>query len=130
MKIEHPQQFKQGIRILILMIRGKDGGHCQPDHSAKKMISNNESEFNQCFEKLSSMRKENERIYFTTDKRDINKAIRLFKQRQLDADYFDDESKKSFYIDIWNRWIGCLQNPSCRAETLFLVDIDDGEDDI
>ena len=114
---------------MILMLRGKDGGPCQPDHSAKKLISKNEEQFDKNFEKLSAIKKPEERIYFTTESRDIKKAMRLFKQRQLDADYFDDDNKQAFYLDIWNRWISCLQNPSCRTETLFLVDIDDDKDD-
>lgn len=131
MKIEHPKEFKQGTRILMLTLRTKDGGIKQntPDRVAKKMISRNEQEFDECFEKLSLLRKGKERIYSTVDERNMNNAIRIFKGRQLDADYFDSESHFSFYTDIWNRWISSLQSPKARIGTLFLVDVDYDKDD-
>jgi hypothetical protein len=129
MKIEHPEKFKYGTRILILMLRGKDGGKQQPDHTAKKRISTGPKDFDKYFAELSAIRKPTERIYCSLEQRSISKAIRLFKQRQLDNDYNPQEIKEEFYLDIFNRWVGCLANPKCNAETLFLVDIDNDEDD-
>lgn len=124
--IEHPESFKEGIRILMLTLRSKEGGKTNlPDRSAKKMISRNPEEFDKCMQILMDRRVGMERIYSTVDERDIDNAIRIFKGRQLDADYFDRESHVSFYVDIWNRWISSLQSPRARKGCLFMVDVDD-----
>ncbi len=133
MKIEHPKQFKQGVRILMLTLRSKESGKVNmTDRFGKKVVTTGEEEFDKALERLSKARISPERIYSTIEERDINKGIRLFKERQLDADYYDLESRISFYKDIWNRWISCLQSPKSRINTLFLVDIDkeDNEDEI
>jgi len=130
MKIEHPKQFKEGVRILMLTLRSKEGGKVNmPDRVAKKIVSRNAEEFDQALEKLSALRIEPERIYATVEERDLNKGIRIFKERQLEADYYDPDSHFSFYVDIWNRWISSLQSPKARANTLFLVDIDEEDDE-
>ena len=65
------------------------------------------------------------RIYSCLNKRDIKKAIRGFKFKQLEADYYDEDSKNNFYLDIKNRWTSAIMKPASRAETRFLIDIDD-----
>lgn len=125
-----PTQFKEGLRMIMLTKRSKDGGRNNPDRVAKRKISRNETEFDSIvdeFKKEMETSSEPLRIYSSVNSRDIKKAIRLFKQRQLDADYYDEDSKNNFYFDIKNRWISCFMNPSCRAETKFLIDIDDVE---
>lgn len=126
--IEHPESFKKGTRILLITLRNKDGGEGS-NRSAKKMISRNPEEFDKCMEILIKRRRGMERIYSTVDERDIEKAIRIFKGRQLDADYYDIESKHSFYIDIWNRWISSIQSGGARKGTLFMVDVDDDKNE-
>lgn len=128
--IEHPEEFKDGVRILMLTLRSKDGGKMNnPDRVAVKLVSRNKEEFDKCFAKLLALRKGEERIYSTVDRRDLEKGIRLFKYRQLDAEYFDPASRISFYIDIYNRWISALQSPKSRAECKFMVDVDYPKDD-
>ena len=129
--INHPIEYKQGIRILMLTLRSKDGGKVtKPDRIARKLISRNEEEFDKHLNSLIKIAKENERIYVTLDARDMNKAIRKFKEDQLQADYYDIDSRNSFYVDIYNRWISALQSPSSRVGTLFMVDVDYDKDDI
>lgn len=128
--IDHPQEFKEGVRILMRTLRSKEGGKLTgPDRVAEKLISKNAEEFDKCFAELMSRRVGQERIYSTVEARSLDKAIRIFKYRQLDAEYFDKESRDSFYVDIYNRWISALQNPGARSETYFMVDVDDGKDD-
>jgi len=128
--INHPEEFKQGVRILMRTLRSKDGGKKNnPDRVAEKLVSRSPEEFDKIFEHLLKNRKDQERIYSTVDARNLDKAIRKFKYDQLDADYFDKESRNSFYIDIYNRWISALQSPQSRDGTLFLIDIDNGEND-
>lgn len=128
--LDHPDSFKEGVRILMLTQRGKDGGAAKPDRApkTKKVITQSIEEFNIKLAELEEMRSDEERIYSTIDERDMDKGIRIFKERQLDADYYDIESHHSFYVDIWNRWISALQSPQARRGTLFLIDIDKDED--
>lgn len=110
-----------GYRLLILIDR--DIQKRNRDASIKK-ISRNKEEFIEALEFLLKNKKEGERIYSCVNERDINKAIRIFKQNQLDADYYDDESKYSFYLDIKNRWISSMMKPQAKKTSYFLLDID------
>jgi hypothetical protein len=113
----------------MLTWRGKDGGNAtRPDRIAIKRITTNEEEFDKAFDELAVLKSQSKnplRIYSSVNSRDIKKAQREFKQRQLDADYFDEDSRNQFYLDIKNRWISCLMKQNCREETLFLIDIDE-----
>ncbi|MHA1329585.1 MAG: hypothetical protein ACTSR2_00775 [Candidatus Hodarchaeales archaeon] len=116
----------------MLTLRGKEGGKSdKPDRVAIKRISRNKEEFLDILKEFLIQKKILKdfplRIYSSVNKRDLNKAIRKFKERQLEADYYAGKDRESFYIDIWNRWISCLMNPSSRAETKFLIDIDEKE---
>ena len=129
--IEHPNQFKQGVRIVMLVLRGKDGGVAKPDHGAKKIITTNEVEWNKAVLELKQQAEENdigERIYASVDARNMSKAIHEFKRRQLDAECYDEAAKSSFYLDIKNRFISCLASPSSRESKLFLLDCDSGKE--
>ena len=119
------EDFMDGYRFIMLTARGKEGGKkSKPDRIAKRVISKNKEEFIKLYNDLLAIKKPDERIYSCVNKRDINKAIRLFKQRQLDADYYDKESKTGFYLDIKNRWLGAMMCPQSRVETKFLIDVD------
>lgn len=128
--IDHPDSFKEGVRILMLTLRGKDGGSNKPDRKAHTIITRNRTEFDTAFLALRDKAESLERIYVTVDERDFNKAMMLFKHRQLEADCYDQKSKEEFYMDLKNRFVSCLQNPSCRVGTLFMVDIDDEKNEL
>jgi len=122
--------FKQGIRMIMLILRGKDGGKNDGgDRVSKRKISRNEDEFNEILSEFESIKKPLERIYSCVNERDMSKAIREFKRRQLDADYDPTGMRDFFYIDISNRFLSCLMSPNCRAETKFLIDIDSVENE-
>jgi hypothetical protein len=126
-----PLEFKKGLRLIILTMRRKDfKDGIKPDGVAKRKISRNEAEFDSIVNEFSKELKKSSiplRIYSSVNARDIKKSIREFKQRQLEADYYDEENKNEFYFDIKNRWISCFMRPSCRAETKFLIDLDNVE---
>lgn len=119
------QDFMDGDRLVMLTLRSKDGGTNNPDRAAKKKISHSKEDFIRIVNEFDSIRKTDERIYSSVNKRSINKAIREFKLRQLEADYYDVESRNNFYFDLHNRWVSCFMSPHCRSETIFLIDIDD-----
>lgn len=125
--ITHPEQFKEGVRILMRILRTKDGAVGNADRHAKKLVSRNVEEFDKNFCILASDLRVGERIYSTVDKRNISKAVRQFKQQQLDNDYNSPEILEDFYVDIYNRWVSALQQPTASAESLFLFDLDGDE---
>lgn len=121
-----PDFLKTGYRVLMLIKRKKDGSK-DPSNSYRKRIQRITScpqQFDESLSELSWMRKDNERIYSSVNARSMYKAIRMFKERQLQNDYESTENKEAFYCDIQNRFLSCLQNPSCKASSYFLIDVD------
>lgn len=119
--------FKDGYRVLLLIHRSKDGGSNRPDYHSVKRLSKNPKEFDKVFSDLKKLKEKSEipyRLYSTVNPRDIHKAIRLFKFKQLEADYYDNESHIGFYTDIKNRWFGCLMNPKAKMGSNFIIDVD------
>lgn len=113
--------MKQGCRILMMMTRKKDSEEKKEPIIG---ISNSIETFNKQLLYLRAMKYPNARIYSSVNERHILKAIRLFKQRQLDVDYESLNAKHDFYLNIQKRFISCLQNPQSKKESNFLIDID------
>lgn len=116
-----------GVRIITLMQRKKEGGPTKTDRAAKKFISLGEDQFVDVLQKALDQWTPDYRIYCTVNSRDMEKGLRNFKQAMLDNDYQDNENKYYFYTDIWNRLISALQKPSARFQKLFLIDIDNDD---
>lgn len=130
--IESYADFLTHTRVFFLMQRRKDVDGAPHDHmvrSVVKKISRNASESVGIIEEmLETVRTgTHQRLYVSVNSRDINKAIREFKHRQLDHDYHAEDVRQDFYCDIKNRWISCLMQPSARASTRFLFDCDSVE---
>ena len=125
------KDFTDGVRMLMLTHRSKEGGKVtRPDKVARRIITTNTEEFKEALQDLLELKNKSEvplRIYSCVNRRDFNKAIREFKRQQLEADYYDIESRNRFYLDIKNRFLGSLMKPSSRAETKFLIDLDGEE---
>ena len=123
------ERFSDGIRMIMLCQRNKEGRPTnKTDRASYRRISRNSEEFFKILKEFQIMKEESSeplRIYSCVNKRDINKAIRNFKEEQLAADYFDEEHKYGFYFDIKNRWLSSLMKQNCRTETQFLIDIDE-----
>lgn len=120
-------EFTDGIRVLFLIHRNKEGGETN-NTKTRKVITTNRDEFSKELLKLVDEKERSEipyRIYSSVNPRNIDKAIRQFKYEQLDADYYGTEQLHNFYLDIKNRWIGCLMQPKQKAGSLFLFDVDD-----
>lgn len=122
-----PDFLKSGYRILMLIQRNKDRAEGElrtTDRKNLRVIVYGSEQFDQELARLSSLRLPNERIYSSVNERSMHKAIRMFKERQLQNDYESTEHKEAFYSDIQNRFLSCLQNPSCKASSYFLIDVD------
>lgn len=117
-----------GYRFIMLLHRNKEGGKSnRPQKNGVKRITKNREEFIEMLDELQKLKAESKvpmRIYSSVNERDIEKTIREFKRRQLDADYYDTESRHGFYLDIKNQWVSSLMKPNSRAETKFLIDVD------
>ena len=128
-KLQTFVDFLDDTRMIMLTQRNKEGGKVtKPDRVAKKKITKNREEFIKVFNEFESFKNNTNvplRIYSCVNKRNIDKAIREFKYRMLEADYYDEISRRSFYYDIKNRWMSCVMSPTSRAETNFIIDIDD-----
>lgn len=119
--------FTNGVRVLFLIHRSKEGAERANGDKMKKCISNNPDDFERILVELLSdlyVSEHTLRIYSSANERSMEKAIRQFKQEQLDADYYDLTSKNSFYTDIKNRFVGALMKPASRSETQFILDCD------
>lgn len=124
------EKFSDGVRVIMLHQRNKEGGRNKGDRYAYKRISTNREEFFKILEEMRKLKEKSDkqlRIYSCVNRRDIEKGILNFKKRQLEADYYDEVGRNNFYIDIENRFISSLMKPNARAETLFLLDIDNKE---
>jgi hypothetical protein len=121
--IGHPARFQQGTRVLMLTARHKDGNETE-----RKVfrIAHDETEYFRRLEQLEEMMRPGERIYASGCARDVAKAARIFRERQLASEY--DEDPTAFYRGLENRWISCLMDPKARSEKLWMFDCDDEED--
>jgi len=128
-KLILPIEYKQGCRVMLLKCRHKEGGTNEKhDRSATKRVTTSPEEFDKCYNELVDIAEHADmmmRIYLSVNSRNIDKAIHRFRTLQLDADLYDINSRYDFYIDIRNRFISSLMQPSSRVDTKFLIDIDD-----
>ncbi len=121
--IPHPESYMSGTRMLMLKSRYKDGVDKQ---RTILRVSHSAEQFVKCRDDLLGMMRPNERIYASAGERDLSKAIRIFKERQLANDYDDDPGL--FYRTIETRWTGCLMDVKAQAGKVWLVDCDTAED--
>ena len=113
---EEIEKFSDGIRMLMLCYRNKEGGENSDKHNVRK-ISRNKEEFFEIFREFQKIKESSQeplRIYSCVNCRNIEKAIMNFKREQLEADYYDKDSRDNFYFDIKNRWISSLMKPNAR----------------
>ena len=121
--------FFDGVRVLMLMRRNKDGGASHnPDRKAVRIITNGIDEFKKQLEFLIGFIDEGQRIYMSVNERDMDKAIRQFKEMSLAVDYDSKEIRDKFYLDIHNRFLSASMKPSSSKTSYFLIDIDNEEE--
>lgn len=121
--IQHSDEYRDGTRVLMLKSRHKDG------HASERQImrvTHSVDHFNSTMTELLAMAMDGERIYGAAGARDMAKAMRLFKHRQLDADYDDDPLR--FYRAINERWVSALMAPTSQLVKLWLFDCDKPSD--
>lgn len=122
-KIDHPPSMKNGTRVLLRTHRNKDGVR-GPFRSSRTVVTHNVREFDQEFAFLHKTALPNERIYVSASQRDVGKATRLFRERQLEAEY--DVDPLLFYKTLHNRWVSCLsaKTSTVASDKMWLFDCD------
>jgi len=123
--LEHPQSFKEGVRVLHLLSRNKDEAERAP---TILRVSNNVEEFDRQLESLLKRKGDNQRLYVSAEPRDLVKAVRSFRLAQLNSEY--DQDPLRFYTHLENRWTTALMQKSnaVKDEKLWLVDCDTEEE--
>lgn len=120
--------FTDGVRVLMLIHRKKEGGRDQRDISAIKRISRNHEEFVEYLYDLLILKNASDdplRIYSCVNSRDMEKTIRMFKFVQLESDFYDTDSRHGFYFDVRNRFLSALMSPRCATSKYFIIDVDE-----
>ena len=124
---ENFKEYTEGVRVLFLLHRNKEGGGNNEHSKIRKIITTNTDEFLEALTELEDLKNESKlplRIYSTVNPRNMEKAIRKFKEMQLESDYQDEKSRYGFYFDVKNRLISALMRPSSKADSNFLIDLD------
>lgn len=125
--------FSDGIRVMFLIQRHKEGGEIN-NTKLQKIITTNKEEWYDALVKLLVEQSKSEapvRIYASCNERDFKKAVRVFKTEQLDHDYVGENLFQRFYLDIRNNFISCLTRPQQKKTSYFLFDVDnDGNRDV
>lgn len=124
--VDHPTSFKQGVRLVMRVWRNKE--HEEGRRPGKTVITGTVDEWEAATTNLLAESIRGERVYASAECRDVERAIRVFKERQLAADYDAPIPRHDFYHNCFQRWISCLGSPAASAEKLFLFDCDTLED--
>lgn len=124
--VQHPEFVKTGVRLIMRVWRNKDA---PPDgrRCGKTLVSTSPHAWQEAVEQLLADAIPGERVYASAEPRSWKRAVRLFKERQLAADYEPEEQMYRFYSHVENQWLSALGNPVCSARKLFLFDCDDSE---
>lgn len=123
--LTHPDSYKTGARVLFLVSRNKDGGTGGRPRAVQ--ISYSPAEFDDKLKRLTDSMLPNERIYGSTEERDMDKAIRMFKERQLKIEDERNDAYYNFYKHMNGTWASCLQRNAARIGKKFLFDLDTQE---
>ena len=119
----HPEEFRSGTRVLLLVSRRKDGAAATQRITR---VSHDPEQFGRRHAELATMAAPGDRIYASASARNLKRASRLFRQRQLDADY--DAEPMGFYRGLEGRWHSCLMSKEAQIDNLYLFDCDEPGD--
>jgi hypothetical protein len=129
MLIAHPNEYKNGLRVVFLVKRNKDAGG-EPIQAVDRrtvFVTNNAAEHDKLTTYLYANMKEGTRIYSSLDERRFDKAILEFKKMQLAADE-SEVQQRVFYDSTTRAWHRSLMQARTRKTKLFLFDADTGAD--
>lgn len=119
--INHPSEYTEGVRLILLASRPKDGAE-----KARRInrVSNNSRQFISIVNDMKKTKAENDRIYVSLSQRDVLKAARAFKHKLIEADY--DQNPEDFYKNLNNNWVSSLMisTSTLKTDKLWMFDCD------
>lgn len=122
------EAFCDGIRVVMLIDRGVQNSNKGSRRWINKIITTNKQEWLNAVSKLLYMQEylgnPDIRLYSCVNDRKIDKAITMFKHRQLDL---LDDMKTGFYSRINDSFSSCLMKPENKNSKYFLLDVDSKE---
>lgn len=125
--------FTEGPRGIFLMNRTKDGGGSTEEKRLVRFdLYNDSDKFRILLTQYMTLKKimyPTARIYVSVNTRDIFKSVRTLENQLLDAHYYPDEQKLHTYNKLLKSSRTVLMQPNSRAQTMFLLDIDDVDND-
>ncbi len=117
--------FQSGIRVVMLIDRGIQNSNKGSKRWINKIVTTNEQEWMEAITSLvllqDALGNPDIRLYSCVNSRSIDKAIAMFKHKQIDL---QEDMKFKFYSKINNTFASCLMKPENRDSRLFLLDID------
>lgn len=118
-----------GTRVLMLLLREKDGGsHNEFKRRCITEVTHDKEQLQRKLEQMiyfSVTSDEPYRVYMTVNDRNIRNAERVIKERMLMVDFSDEDNRDFFYKRFEYRWHSALMDNSSRNSKYFLLDIDD-----
>ena len=125
------EKFSYGTRVLLLLLREKDGGG-STDFKRRSLVkvTHEPSQFRKALEQMLTISYFSEqpyRVYVTVNDRNIKKAEKYLKEQMLEHDFAPDVNKAVFYERFESRWHSALMKDTSRSTSFFLLDIDDDE---
>lgn len=122
--------FTDGTRVLMLLVREKDGAsHNEYQRRCITEVTHTSEQFARHLEKMiyfSICSNEPYRVYATLNSRNLRKAEHVLKTNMLSVDFADDENRSFFYERFEYRWHSALMQDASRKTKFFLLDVDDG----
>ena len=124
-------RFTEGTRVLLLMLRKKDGGHTKERRRRlrTKIVTSGSDEFFAQLKKLKQEWQPGLRIYSSVNPRSMKKGIHILKQKMLEADFAGGEQQIHFYTHLKENMVSALCKPESRERSDFLIDIDGDDKD-
>lgn len=135
------KHFTSGIRVLFLIyrtkekeidkVRGDDTNVGRHHQHIRCTVVNGPEELKSALvgyldEQLTSTL--SLRVQLAVNERNIEKGIREFKRQQLEADYYDPDSRAAFYLRVKDRFVSAIMKPASRKTSWFLIDCDSTEE--
>ena len=124
------KDYTEGTRVMFLMSRRKDENGDKRSEKIRKIITTSHDEFSNALNLFLNAQDKafsfgmNLRIYSSVNARNMNKAIREFKQRQLDRDFDSIQIRNQFYCLVKDQFISCMMKQHCKETSFFLLDVD------
>lgn len=111
--------FTSGVRLMLLRGRNKDK---VSNPRVITRITHHPAQWHDTFREMQAIARPGERIYATAAPRNVKKAMRLFKEAQVAAEFDDDPTR--FYHKLESRWASALMKPQSQQFKVWLVDLD------